>query len=94
MIVTEEMVDRALAVDVDLIQGFTHPERIGLHHVIRDFRTEYTRGVEIWAGSNHAAMMKMLTKLKMAAQLNAALSDPATGWHSSLTHADRKPTDA
>jgi len=72
MKITEEMVDRALAARVDLIQGFTYAGR-ELPHVIRDFREEW-RGPEIWAGTSHEAMMKMLAQMKMAAQINAAIS--------------------
>jgi hypothetical protein len=72
MKVTEEMVNRALAARTDLIQGFTYQGR-DLPHVIRDFRDD-KRGVEIYAGSDHAAMMRMLEQLKMAAQINAALT--------------------
>ncbi len=72
MKITEEMVNRALAARTDLIQGFTYQGR-ELPHVIRDFR-EHKNGKEIYAGSNHAQMMRMLEQLKMAAQISAAIT--------------------
>lgn len=72
MNITDEMVERALAASVDLIQGFTYQER----HVIRDFRTDYAKGVEIWAApfGNHDEMMKRIEFLKMRAALEAAFT--------------------
>ena len=72
MKITEEMVKRALAARTDLIQGFTYHGR-ELPHVIRDFRND-KHGTEIYAGSDHSAMMRMLDQLKMAAQISAAMS--------------------
>lgn len=73
--VTDEMVERALAEKVGLIQGFSYADR----HCIRDFR-KHARGVEVWSvprsdldPSVHAAFQKRLEFEKLRAQLFAAL---------------------
>lgn len=68
---TDAMVERALAVNTDLVQGFTYQTR----HVIRDFRGN-AEGAEMWSGplGNHRAMMKRLEFIKMRDVLEAAFS--------------------
>lgn len=72
--ITDDMVDRAMAERVELIQGFSYPTR----HCIRDFRND-GRGVDVWECpiGNDAEFMRQLNFLKMKARLTAALSVPS-----------------
>lgn len=84
--ITDELVDRALTENVDLIQGFTYET----HHSIRDFRNEYVQGVEIWRcpAPSHGAFQKRLAHEKLKAQMIAAFK-----WASSMSSTGRtRPT--
>jgi ribosomal protein L37AE/L43A len=77
--VTDELVDRALTENVDLIQGYSYEN----YHCIRDFRQDDS-GPEIWRcprsqdAANHGIFQKRLSHEKLKAQLIAALSDTST----------------
>lgn len=73
MTVTDEMVERALAVNSDQVQGFFHRDRTE-QHVIRDF-TDHAGGAEIWSGTSHEDMMYRIEFIRMQRALTAALSD-------------------
>jgi len=77
--VTDDLVDRALTENVDLIQGYSYEN----YHCIRDFRRD-AEGPEIWRcprsqdAANHGVFQKRLSHEKLKAQLIAALSDTST----------------